>query len=224
MVRDCQHILAAEKEARALQLDVPDEENRTGVLTSHLIRDTPPVSYLPIPVPAWLQIDENESISQSFRGGTDLPDIFYLNNTSRCSCGSRDPGVGPTHSDLLIFTSTTVIRKRIETSYCEACRYTKGRVGPDLGEFGLFNWNNKYAFSHELMNSYTSQFTTSITPLFAFHQTIVNTYLSEQSSEPFASLHMFCSAYFGFIRLQQLQTAMQCSRCGRNPPIPIADG
>jgi hypothetical protein len=116
------------------------------------------------------------------------------------------------------------IRKRIETSYCASCHYTKGRVGPDLGEFGVFNWNNRYAFAHELMNNYTSQFTTSTTPFFAFHQTIVNNYLCEESPEPFVSLHVFCSAWFAFVRIQQLETSMQCSRCGPNPQIVIADG
>jgi hypothetical protein len=73
------------------------------------------------------------------------------------------------------------------------------------------------------MNNYTSQFTTSITPFFAFHQTIVNTYLCEESPEPFVPLATFCSAWFAFIRLQQLETNMQCSRCGPNPQIIIAD-
>ena len=74
------------------------------------------------------------------------------------------------------------------------------------------------------MNNYTSQFTSSITPFFAFHQTIVNTYLCKESLQSFVSLHLFCSAWFGFIHLQQLQTDMRCSRCGPTPQIVIADG
>jgi len=188
------------------------------------IRDTNPISYRDIAPPAWLRIDTDELEDEPFRGGQHLPEVFYLGDAYRCSCGSRALGISPAISDLLVFTSTTAILKRIQTTYCVLCRYTRGRVGPDLREFGLFNWNNKYAFSHELMNNYTAQFTTSITPFFAFHQTIVNTYLCEQSPEPFPSLYLFCSAWFGFIRLQQLETNMQCSLCGPNPRTVIADG
>lgn len=74
------------------------------------------------------------------------------------------------------------------------------------------------------MNNYTSQFTTSSTPFFAFHQTIVHSYESEESPIPFISLQLFLSAYFGFRRLQDLETKMQCSICGPNPTIVIADG
>ena len=194
------------------------------LLTSRLIRNVHSVSYLPIGPPAWLQINGDQLKGRPFRGGINLPEVFYLDDASRCSCGSRAPGIDPTISEVIIFTSTTAICKSIETAYCLLCRYTKGRVGPDLGEFGIFNWNNRYAFSHELMNNYTAQFTTSITPFFAFHQTILNTYLCEESPEPFVSLHVFCSAWFAFIRLQKLETNMQCSRCGPNPQIVIADG
>jgi hypothetical protein len=195
------------------------------VLTSRLIRNVRSISYLPIAPPAWLQINGDELKGRPFHGGVYLPEIFSLGNAIRCSCGSTAlHGLESTITELIIFTSTTAIRKSIETSYCVACRYTKGRIGPDLGEFGLFNWNNRYAFSHELMNNYTSEFTTSITPFFAFHQTIVNTYLCEESPDPFVSLHVFCSAWFAFIRLQQLETSMQCSRCGPTPQIIIADG
>jgi hypothetical protein len=213
--------------AAELELNVDDEEVEDAALrliTARMISNIRSISYLPIGPPAWLQIDGDELQGKPFRGGQDLPDVFYLENAKRCSCGSHDLGGDPIIHDLIVFSATTAIQKRIETSYCFACRYTKGRVGPDLGKYGLFNWNNKYAFSHELMNSYTAQFTSSITPFFAFHQTIVNNYLCEESPEPFVSLGVFCSAWFGFIRLQQLQTNMQCSRCGPNPPIVIADG
>jgi hypothetical protein len=225
--RDCQHISVAKQEAADLELDIDDEDIHDAairLMASRLIRNVQSISYLPIAPPAWLQINGDQLKGQPFNGGKHLPDIFHLGNANRCTCGSQFPGVDSTISDLTIFTSTIAIQKRIETSYCLKCRYTKGRVGPDLGEFGLFNWNNRCAFSHELMNNYTSQFTSSITPFFAFHQTIVNMYLCEESPQSFVSLHLFCSAWFGFIRLQQLQTNMRCSRCGPNPQIVIADG
>ena len=120
------------------------------LLTSRLIRNVHSVSYLPIGPPAWLQINGDQLKGRPFRGGINLPEVFYLGEASRCSCGSRAPGIGPTILEVIIFTSTTAIRKSIETAYCLLCRYAKGRVGPDLGEFGIFNWNNCYAFSRRI--------------------------------------------------------------------------
>lgn len=225
--RDCPHIIASQNLAAELELNVDDDKIEDAALhlvTARMISNIRSISFLPIAPPAWLLINGDALKGKPFRAGQDLPNIFYLENERRCSCGSHDLGGDPAIHELIIFSLTTAIRKGIETSYCFACRHTKGRVGPDLGKYGLFNWNNKYAFSHELMNNYTAQFTLSTTPFFAFHQAIVHHYLCEESPEPFASLSVFCSAWFGFIRLQQLQTNMQCSLCGQNPPVVIADG
>jgi len=125
---------------------------------------------------------------------------------------------------MTIFTSFTAIQVIVETSYCPLCRNTKGRVGPDLREHGVFNWNNRIGFSHELFNSYTSQFTTSETPIYAFYQTIINTYLAERSPVPICGMRTFVMVYFAFIRLQQIGSRMECIQCGPNPEIVIADG
>jgi hypothetical protein len=224
----CPHISAAKIEASDLDLTLEQtvEDRAACILTSRLISTTQPVSYLQIAPPAWLHLPGDSIKEKPFRCGLYLPDLFSLGKTSRCSCGSQRRGE-PSDvqvQEITCFTSNVAIIKHIETEYCAACRYTKGRIGPDLGEYGLFNWNNRVAFSHELMNNYTSQFTTSSTPFFAFHQTITNSYVSEDSPIPFITLHLFLSAYFAFRRLQVLETKMQCSICGENPSIVIADG
>jgi hypothetical protein len=74
------------------------------------------------------------------------------------------------------------------------------------------------------MNEYTSRFTTSMTPFFSFRQTIINKYISQQSPRAFVSLYIFTSAYFGFVRIQQLETEMRCLHCKDEPAVVIADG
>jgi CxC4 like cysteine cluster associated with KDZ transposases len=93
-----------------------------------------------------------------------------------------------------------------------------------MREYGVFNWNNRMAFSHGLFNCFTSQFTTSETPLYAYHQTVMNTYLSEDSPIPFCGLRTFVLAYFAFVRLQRIGSPMECLQCGPNPAVVIADG
>jgi hypothetical protein len=227
IVSNCIHIAAAQREAMDLDLNVGERsegDTAAQILTSRSISTTKPVSFRQIPPPAWIRLPQDRSKEKPFRSGVHIPDLLCLNEDSRCSCGSRQRNGLRDTQEICIFTSSTAVTKRIETEYCIACRFTKGRIGPDLSEYGVFNWNNRVAFSHELMNNYTSQFTTSSTPFFAFHQTIVHSYESEESPIPFISLQLFLSAYFAFRRLQDLETKMQCSICGPNPAIVIADG
>ena len=203
------------------------EENAAQLLTAKFTtRSTKPVSYKPIPTPVWLLLPSERLQEMPFHI-VDLPEIFRLDPYSaRCSCGcGASAGVTDlTLEEIVIFTTTTAIFRKIETTYCMVCRNTKGRVGPDLGEFGIFNWNNRIAFSHELMNEYTSRFTTSMTPFFSFRQTIINRYMSQGSPRAFVSLYVFTSAYFGFVHIQRLETEMKCLHCKDEPPIVIADG
>ena len=112
----------------------------------------------------------------------------------------------------------------METVYCHACSNTHGKIGPDLGEYGILNWNNKMGFSHQLLNAYTSQFTRSETPFNAFYHSIQDEYLNAHSSVEFCDDETFEYAWFAFIRLQEIESSMECSICGPNPKVVIADG
>lgn len=181
------------------------------------------ISHLPIPPPEWCRLPSDELPSIIFSGGQNLPSHFELDDNSRCSCGENNSSEAFTVSKLTIYTSVAAIDKTIETRYCSSCANTKGRIGPDLGKHGLLNWNNRIAFSHELMNSYTAQFTQSPTPIYAFHRTTMRNYLCEDSP-PFCSLQTFLNAWFAFVELQAIDSKMQCIQCGPNPPVVIADG
>ena len=154
-----------------------------------------------------------------------FPDIFPLDNSSRCSCGNSDyAGVPVTTNPYVIYTPSTALQLEIQTVYCSDCSNTHGRIGPDLGNYGVLNWNNKIGFAHQVLNQYTSHLTRSETPFNAFYGTIQDEYLSNESPVTFCVNEIFESAWLAFVRLQEIESNMQCSLCGPHPKIVIADG
>ena len=159
-----------------------------------------------------------------FHYGCNLPATFRLDTSSQCSCGITDNKLPVEKSQVIVFASNTAIEKLLETKYCSCCRNTKGCVGPNKGKYGVFDWNNRIAFSHRLFDSFTSQFTRSETPFYSYHQTIMDNYKYERSPYPLCILCTFVLAYFVYLRLQQIGTWMECQKCGRNPQAVIVDG
>jgi hypothetical protein len=156
----------------------------------------------------------------------DFPDLFLLDNSSRCSCGNSDyTGVQAVTTNLyVIYTPSTALRLEIQTVYCSVCSNTHGRIGPDLSNYGVLNWNNKIGFAHQVLNQYTSHVTRSETPFNAFYGTIQDEYLSNESPVAFCVNEIFESAWLAFVRLQKIESKMQCSICGPHPKVVIADG
>lgn len=186
-----------------------------------------PVSHRPISPPLWSQLPSDIPIPGAvFTPATIVREPFRLDSDSQCSCGNAFSGVDHdiTIDEFTVYTETTAVQCWIQTTYCGQCRNTRGRIGPDLREYGILNWNNRIGYSHELMNNYTSAFTNSETPIVAFHKSVLDTYLSHQSPIPFPTYESFKNHWFGFISLQQLASSMKCSRCGPNPKVVIADG
>jgi len=228
--RDCKHIAAAMDEYRLLFGSPDMNPFNPGMISARAaarsVSSARAVSHFQIPPPQWCRLPQEKHLpTVAFQGGRKLPALFNLDSNSQCSCGEIPQfREDVTVSNFFIYTSFMVITAEIETCYCPSCQNTRGRVGPDLREHGIFNWNNRFAFSHELMNSYTSHFTTSETPFYAFYQTIVNAYLCENSVISFCSERIFLCAWFAFVRLQTISSDMQCSQCGPNPAVVIADG
>jgi hypothetical protein len=186
------------------------------------------VSHLSVPPPLWCSLSSDIQCSRiPLDGGIHIPKLIELDDSSRCSCGNDE-----CHKDydiredpFIIYTSTSAIQRIIQTVYCHACTHSRGRIGPDLRNFSVFNYNNRWGFSHELLNSFTSALTSGSEITFvSFHQIMVDSYLDAQSSIEFCETKIFEYAWFGFVRLQELATSMCCSICGPHPEVIIADG
>lgn len=104
------------------------------------------------------------------------------------------------------------------------CRHRLRKYGPDCGSAGIFNWNNLYGFTHELLNEYTSLFTSTVVPFSAFVTTRHRAYIDSLSPLPFCGTETFTRVWFAFTELQALDSGMQCISCGKHPEIVIADG
>ena len=184
------------------------------------------ISYLPIPPPMWAQLP-TDNIVNKVLGTLPMVFAFPLDGTARCSCGNREYNAEQDliiTSTFIVYGSTAATELAIQTVYCSACSNTHGRIGPDLGEYGVLNWNNRFGFTHQLLNQYTSLLTHSETPFNAYYHTVEDEYLNNQSPISFCDDETFEHAWFLFIRLQQLQSSMRCSQCGDNPKVVIADG
>ncbi|KIK94476.1 hypothetical protein PAXRUDRAFT_142731, partial [Paxillus rubicundulus Ve08.2h10] len=107
---------------------------------------------------------------------------------------------------------------------CPVCCHAHHSLGSDLGTQGLFSWNNRIVFTHELLNAFTSAFTASETPFSAFCLTVRQAYLDHSREMEFCSDETFVQVWFRFTQIQTLDSGMWCPTCGSSPGVVIADG
>lgn len=110
----------------------------------------------------------------------------------------------------------------IEVQKCALCSHRF--IGPDCQELGIFNLNNRTLLAHDLLDDYTSAFSTSETPFVAWVQTVSHRYETRRAGIPFMSDKLFRQSWFSYMRLIQFGKDMMCSRCGPTPDITIWDG
>ena len=111
---------------------------------------------------------------------------------------------------------------KIEVQGCKSCN--RRRIGPDCRDFGLFNWNNRIIFTHDLLDEYTSAFTSSETPFTAWVTVVSRRYTNYSSAHPFVTEYMFRTAWFAYAKLQGFTNDMACPTCGPSPENTIWDG
>lgn len=114
----------------------------------------------------------------------------------------------------------------IELQECMGCPsgHEAHWIGPDPRDIGLFNYDNRLLFSHELLDDYTSAFTTSETPFVAWVSVVSRRYSVHDSERPFVSDDKFRDVWFAYTKLQNLEGDMECPDCGPNPEDVIFDG
>ncbi|KAL9938696.1 hypothetical protein V8E36_002415 [Tilletia maclaganii] len=157
-----------------------------------------------------------------------LPALLALEEHCRCyACGSkgRPAGIEIERRAARVFHALGVERREIEVARC-ACRHRgeQRTIGPDLGQWGLFNFNNETIVAHAVLNKYSSQMLRSSTPLTAFQASTTDCYLEHGCEEPFLPKTTFLRIFFFFISLQKLESSFTCPTCGPHPEIVIADG
>ncbi|ETW80925.1 hypothetical protein HETIRDRAFT_319999, partial [Heterobasidion irregulare TC 32-1] len=181
------------------------------------------ISHTSIPPPRWCSLPHEASLYAP-RLSTDSMH-FVLGVAPRCCCGFEPQTSGGFISQsATVFGFTNKYEATIDVLPCPVCCHRRRLVGPDLGNIGIFNWNNLHLFTHELLNAFTSAFTTSETPFSAFCATVRHSYEEHSLGNKFCSDETFVRAWFAFVRLQKLDSGMTCPTCGPNPSVVIADG
>ncbi|EJD54900.1 hypothetical protein AURDEDRAFT_21524, partial [Auricularia subglabra TFB-10046 SS5] len=151
-----------------------------------------------------------------------IPSRFSIGDQARCACGGAPKPSAPVEEKAcLVFTTSRAFRGRIEVRRCGSCRRC---CGPDLREFGLFNYNNFRLYSHELLNSFTSCMANFEAPFHGFRKHVSHSYAEHQSPVPFVSDTAWRAVWFSFLRIQQLINSFACSKCGDCPEVLIFDG
>ncbi|KAJ7233197.1 hypothetical protein C8J57DRAFT_1195912 [Mycena rebaudengoi] len=182
------------------------------------------VSHRMRPSPSWASLPGDPTFNRILPLRR-APECLPLDIYSSCCC--REP--------RQLFDAAVPIRKLACTIYglCEAfttlievqsCAMCKRRfVGPDCEELGVFNYNNKALFTHEILDEYTAAYTTSETPFTAWI-TVVSRRYDLRNLGPFCSQETFRSAWFAYAKLQYLEGDMICPQCGPSPENTIWDG
>jgi hypothetical protein len=126
---------------------------------------------------------------------------FDMDETSRCKCGEfYNPLRETSLVEATLFTETHVIPVVVETQLCDRCngggggrgwRGLRGTIGPDCSKFGIFNDNNGFLYSHELLNEYTISMATSEQTLKGFGKQMVAKYLTNKSPRLFPDPQTF---------------------------------
>lgn len=231
----CHHVNLCRK--YAIDAGILDDD---GALVPDLVSDSPsidnpspvpssvkqPVSFLPIPPPRWCRLPSDSLEYPSPPRYDSLPSFLPLDPLSRCSCGLLKPcgittGVRRRYT---IFGLRSAAQSTIEVADCSSCSHSRRQFGPDCGTVGVFNWNNTFGFTHELLNEYTSLFTCTQTPFSSFVTSRHRAYIESSSPAAFCSTETFTRVWFAFTRLQALESWKECPICGKHPELVIADG
>ena len=203
-----------------------DSEDASGTCASA-------VSHLAAPPPRWCSLPHEDAFMSPRLTHGQRKDFPY-DSTARCVCGysesassnaeaahKRAPPISRVATLYGLTESTSVT---IGLRSCPNCKHARRLMGPDLGSYGLFNWNNHILFTHELLNAYTNAYTASETPFSAFCLTIRRSYMDHDITMKFCSDETFVRVWFAFAKIQQLDSEMKCPVCGPYPQVVIADG
>jgi len=184
------------------------------------------ISHLPIHVPLWASLNSDPKLYSRSPAFQTVPQLISLDGNSSCLCQTKYISTITTVERLCtIFGLAEPQSARIELQACPVCRPARhGFIGPDGRELGIFNFNNRILFTHELLDDYTSMYTSSETPFTAWVSTVSRRYAGRSPPHSFVSEQIFRAAWFSYVKLQWFENDMRCPECGPTPNDTIWDG
>ncbi|KAJ7229018.1 hypothetical protein GGX14DRAFT_346881 [Mycena pura] len=188
------------------------------------------VSHLPIAPPPWAALDSDPILYPHPAPLRDVPEILELNATSTCCCTEPRQSFNPQRSTFqqkcTIYGLFRSWETMIELQACTNSTCHHHSIGPDCRERGIFNYNNRRLFTHDLLDEYTASYTSSETPFSAWVLVVSRRYelYADEQSLHFPTAEVFRSAWFSYVQLQYLEGDMMCPQCGESPENTIWDG
>ena len=181
---------------------------------------------MPVLPPEWASLPGDALLYDRPPPLRESPGIIRIDADARCVCGSRVViGQPIVTSPCTIYNVLGSLEVMVELQPCHACLASSRRhVGPDSRSHGLFNYNNRIMFTHDLLDEYTMAFTSSETPFVAWVGVVARRYARHQSPRPFVREDVFRSAWFGYGGLLALDNDMTCPKCSGAPEDIIFDG
>ncbi|KAJ7212387.1 hypothetical protein B0H12DRAFT_1033226, partial [Mycena haematopus] len=183
------------------------------------------VSYKQRAPPPWAVLPGDPTFEQVLPF-TQAPQLLSLDLDSCCPCSEvnrqrfRPRDLGTIKSNVCtIYGLSQAFTSTIELQTCVRKRRF---IGPDCISFGIFNYNNKALFTHEILDEYTAAFTTSETPFSAWVLVVSRRY--SVRNELFCSAETFRAAWFSYVQLQYFGGDMTCPKCGPSAENTIWDG
>ncbi|KAH7877328.1 uncharacterized protein C8R40DRAFT_1021702, partial [Lentinula edodes] len=225
----CIHIIAAKQFLKKgiQEIDSDDELEETreeieGMNLNHAI------SFKLVLPPKWCELESDVKLYLRPPPLRQVPETVSIQG-GEGSCTCRDGGQQmyddspPTFlRNCTVYTLSKAVRANIELQKCSSCE--RRYVGPETRSLGLFNLNNSLLFTHELLDEYTSAFTSSETPFDAWVQQISRRYQAEDNSLPFVGNDTFRAAWFAYAQLINFEGDKWCECCGKAPENVIWDG
>ncbi|EAU92388.2 hypothetical protein CC1G_00607 [Coprinopsis cinerea okayama7 len=205
-------------------VEVTDARQIEDLAHSNLVS----ISHEPILPPAWAVLPTDKSLYERpspYRLPPSTP--IKLDSKSSCPCAGTRTFYNPEHDTITrtcrVYTLTTVYVHQIQLQRCPQCPPSRRRfIGPDPRHEGLFNYNNSVLVSHELLDEYTSAYTSSETPFTAWVVQMQRRY--DLSNTVFMGEDLFRTVWFAYVSLQGWENDMACKRCGPSPETVIWDG
>ncbi|TFK62143.1 hypothetical protein BDN72DRAFT_742581, partial [Pluteus cervinus] len=179
--------------------------------------------------PKWAMIPEEEPL-YPFPTPQAPPSTLLLDSNSACFCTGTRTNYDPTQPTIckpcMVYGLQKAYLVSVELQRCPGSTITGNLhyIGPEHRDNGFFNLNNTSIFTHELLNDYTSSYTTSETPLNSFSKQTSHRYAENNSPHQFISDEAFRSAWFAFVNLQLVDDTITCPNCGPTPSDTIWDG
>ncbi|KAL0569436.1 hypothetical protein V5O48_012524 [Marasmius crinis-equi] len=194
---------------------------------NHISQTESAISYLSIRPPQWAELPTDQADYIRPSPTTQIPPRLTLLASNRSRCGQKAMPMGNDTGKVVktctIYTLTETLTREIEVQQCPVCPHLKHCfIGPDPRHLGLFNYNNNVLFTHEVLDEYTSRYTTAETPFAAFIEVMGRVYAGRGCK--FIKEDLFRSVWFAYVSIQELSHDMSCPKCGDNPDCVIWDG